>query len=76
MNDRRRAIIRDYDKRISVLCHHGHVIDSIETGPGSSYAGSRAAAELGKHAAGVDNVYDRRSKECSGAGHEDEVDNR
>ena len=64
-----RAIIRHHDTWIGVLCPIGHCITTIETGPGSFYAGSRAEAELGAHSHGLWNVYDRLAAQCTGSGH-------
>ena len=65
-----RAIIRVHKNRIVVLCHLGHVITSIDTGPRSLFVGSRSQAEIGAHAAGQPNLYDRQSAACKGHGHE------
>ena len=69
MTTEKRAIVRHHKGWIGVLCHIGHCLDMIETGPGSFYAGSRSAAELGAHANGQPNRFDRLSAKCQGEGH-------
>lgn len=66
-----RAIIRYNHKRktITVLCPIGHLITVIHTGSKSSFAGSSDEAELGAHAHGLPNRFDRLAAKCYGTGH-------
>ena len=64
-----RAIIRPSKdgKHILVLCPIGHLVEAIDAR--RDFAGSMTEAELGAHAAGQPNRFDRKAAKCDGAGH-------
>ena len=67
MEGKERAIVRYYDKWVSILCPMGHVITAVFFD--KNFAGSANEVNLSAHGLGKSNPYDRLAAECKGYSH-------
>ena len=59
---KKRALVRYYRNGATILCPRGSLLERIEFG--GHFAGSMSEAELGAHASGKANRFDRAAPRC------------